>query len=102
MESDTSLTTSTVSNFLLRFSRRNSPNGCSPRGCCRQYGSLGAGGEKKLALFRPAYYSCLTARNQSAPTIQYARTTPEVSRRRTRSDGYLVLPPLSAPIPSLG
>src|SRR5262245_47291740 len=31
MESDTSLTASTVSNFLLRFSKSNSPNGCSPR-----------------------------------------------------------------------
>src|SRR5262249_1349371 len=31
MESDTSLTAATVSKFLLRFSKSNSPNGCSPR-----------------------------------------------------------------------
>src|SRR5262245_52286075 len=31
MESDTSLTAATVSIFLLRFSKSNSPNGCSPR-----------------------------------------------------------------------
>src|SRR5262245_35738302 len=31
MESDTSLTAATVPKFLLRFSKRNSPNGCSPR-----------------------------------------------------------------------
>src|SRR5262245_64694901 len=67
MESDTSLTASTVSNFLLRFSKSNSPNGCSPR-LLPAIRELGGQGARRTRLFsRPAYYSCLTARNQSAP-----------------------------------
>src|SRR5262245_14998881 len=87
MESDTSLTASTVSNFLLRFSKTNSPNGCSPR-LSPAIRELWEQGARRTRLFsRPAYYSCLTARNQSAPghswdlDDQLARSTWSPTRR---------------------
>src|SRR5262245_36474487 len=70
MESDTSLTAATVSKFLLRFSKSNSPNGCSPR-LLPAIRELWGQGARRTPLFsRPVYYWCLTARNQSAQSLQ--------------------------------
>src|SRR5262245_66588608 len=47
MESDTSLTASTVPNVLLRFSKSNSRNGYPPR-LCRHYWRFGSRSEEEL------------------------------------------------------
>jgi hypothetical protein len=70
MESDTSLTAATVSKFLLRFSKSNSPNGCSPRLLPAIRELWGQGARRTPLVSQPVYYWCLTARNQSAQSLQ--------------------------------
>jgi len=64
MESDTSLTASTVSNFLLRFSKSNLPNGCPPRLLPAIWELWGQGAEKSSALF-PARLLFVSQRPES-------------------------------------